>query len=165
MRELTEVPGISTDRADFLRKKAKVVEGKSGPSFMSGLELVQTHSSNVKISTGCASFDALIGAECARVFIMDAQAVALKRRLSPKYSGIAGLARRSCAIRSASELSSPETKAALKAVHFSSTQTGLFAPTAYNKSLMQLVSVSQDKLCADITNTRTAQIPPRSSKT
>lgn len=61
MRELTEVPGISTDRADFLRKKAKTIEGKSGLSFLSGLELVQTYSSNVKISTGCASLDALIG--------------------------------------------------------------------------------------------------------
>lgn len=78
MRELTEVPGISTDRADFLRKKAKIVEGKSGPSFMSGLELVQTHLSNVKISTGCASVDALIGAGRACVLFTHAQAVALK---------------------------------------------------------------------------------------
>lgn len=62
LRELTEVPGISSDRAEYLRKKAKLIEGNSGVSFSSGLELVETYSCDVKITTGCIAFDTLIGA-------------------------------------------------------------------------------------------------------
>ncbi|KAJ8599682.1 hypothetical protein CTAYLR_004732 [Chrysophaeum taylorii] len=59
MRELIEVPGLSTERADFLRKKAKLVDGKSGVVFASGLDLVR--SMKTKITTGSAALDALIG--------------------------------------------------------------------------------------------------------
>lgn len=88
----------------------------------------------------------------------------MKPRLSPNFSAIVGPERRSSVMRFASEHSYPETKVGLKDAHFTLTQTELFALTAFNKSLMRLVSVSPvNKPAVHVTDT-SPQIRHKSSR-
>lgn len=66
VRELAEVQGLSSERAETVRKKARTVDPRGGIVFALGVEIARARETKAKITTGSPALDAILGEPAAR---------------------------------------------------------------------------------------------------